>query len=145
MVKGRSRRFPAKIWRGVFPRQRFPVATVLVRPGPGAGLRQAFQVERAKFDHVLLDHASACGCEVRQGCAAKEIAREGDGWRVMLADGAVHGRWLIDASGRDTFLGRALGLQRTLLTSRSVLRCTRISTVYFAIPAMRKGISRSCG
>src|SRR5579859_4384076 len=87
--------------------QRFWFANGLV---PGYG--QTFQVERAKFDHVLLDHAASCGCEVRQGCGAKEIAREDNGWRVALSDGEVRGRWLIDASGRDTFLGRALGLPK---------------------------------
>jgi len=88
--------------------QRFWFARGLV-----AGYGQTFQVERAKFDHILLDHAAACGCEVRQGCAAKEVVREGEGWRVTLADGEVRGCWLIDASGRDTFVGRALGLPKT--------------------------------
>ena len=88
--------------------QRFWFAQGLV---PGYG--QTFQVERAKFDHVLLDHAAACGCEVRQGCAAKEVTRSGDGWRVKLSDGEARGRWLIDASGRDTFVGRALALPKT--------------------------------
>lgn len=87
--------------------QRFWFARGLV---PGYG--QTFQVERATFDHVLLDHAASCGCEVRQGCAAKEVTRNGDGWRVTVPDGEVRGRWLIDASGRDTFLGRALALPK---------------------------------
>jgi flavin-dependent dehydrogenase len=87
--------------------QRFWFARGLV---PGYG--QTFQVERATFDHVLLDHAASCGCEVRQGCAAKEVTREGDKWRVKLESGELNGRWVIDASGRDTFLGRVLGLQK---------------------------------
>ena len=85
--------------------QRFWFARGLV---PGYG--QTFQVERAKFDHVLLDHAASCGCEVRQGCAAKDVKRDGNEWRVSLPDGEVSGRWLVDASGRDAFLGRILGL-----------------------------------
>ena len=87
--------------------QRFWFARGLV---PGYG--ETFQVERAKFDHVLLDHAASCGCEVRQGCPAKDVAREGDQWRVKLENGDVCGRWLIDASGRDAFLGRVLGFTR---------------------------------
>jgi len=87
--------------------QRFWFARGLV---PGYG--QTFQVERAKFDHVLLDHAASCGCEVRQGCMAKDVVRGGDEWRVKLAEGDVRGRWLIDASGRDTFLGRTLALPK---------------------------------
>lgn len=88
--------------------QRFWFAHGLV---PGYG--QTFQVERAKFDQLLLDHAASCGCEVRQGCEAKTVMRDGDGWRVTLKDGEARGRWLIDATGRDTFVGRALDLTRT--------------------------------
>jgi len=77
---------------------------------PGYG--ETFQVERAKFDHVLLDHAASCGCEVRQGCAAKDVTRERDEWRVTLEEGEVRGRWLLDASGRDSFLGRILGFAK---------------------------------
>ena len=50
--------------------QRFWFARGLV---PGYG--ETFQVERAKFDHVLLDHAASCGCEVRQGCAGERCRR----------------------------------------------------------------------
>jgi flavin-dependent dehydrogenase len=53
--------------------QRFWFARGLV---PGYG--ETFQVERSKFDHILLDHAASCGCEVRQGCAARDTTREGD-------------------------------------------------------------------
>jgi flavin-dependent dehydrogenase len=87
--------------------QRFWFARGLV---PGYG--QTFQVERARFDHVLLNHAADSGCEVRQGCAAKNVSRETDGWRVTLANGEVRSRWLIDASGRDIFLGRTWSLPR---------------------------------
>ena len=88
--------------------QRFWFARGLV---PGYG--QTFQVERSKFDQILLDHAASCGCEVRQGCEAKTVTRDGDGWRVTLKDGEARGRWLIDASGRDTFVGRTLNLPKT--------------------------------
>ncbi len=87
--------------------QRFWFAQGLV-----PGYAQTFQVERSKFDQVLLDHAASCGCEVRQGCAAKQVARESDGWRVTTAEGEARGRWLVDASGRDTFLGRTLNLEK---------------------------------
>jgi flavin-dependent dehydrogenase len=103
--------------------QRFWFARGLV---PGYG--QTFQVERAKFDHLLFDHAVSCGCDARQGCAAKEVTRDADEWRVTVAptsesgqapisesgqaESVVRGRWLIDASGRDTFLGRTLNLPK---------------------------------
>ena len=77
---------------------------------PGYG--QTFQVERAQFDQVLLNHAGACGCELRQPCAVQSVARAGDEWRVTLTAGEARSRWLLDASGRDTFLARALQLPR---------------------------------
>jgi flavin-dependent dehydrogenase len=109
---GFQRKYGAEFFLGNGSRwQRFWFANGFV---PGYG--QTFQVERAKFDHVLLDHAAACGCEVRQGCAAKQVALESDGWRVTLAEGEARGRWLIDASGRDSFVGRALDLAKKPLT-----------------------------
>ncbi|HTS17662.1 MAG TPA: NAD(P)/FAD-dependent oxidoreductase [Verrucomicrobiae bacterium] len=87
--------------------QRFWFARGLV-PGYDA----TFQVERAKFDHILLDHAASCGCEVREGCPARDVTHDGDEWRVKLETGDERGRWLIDASGRDAFLGRVLGFPR---------------------------------
>ncbi len=78
---------------------------------------QTFQVERAKFDNLLLEHAASLGCEVWQKAKVKsaEISEAG----VMVTcekDGAVHeirGRWILDASGRDAFLGKQLRLEKT--------------------------------
>ncbi len=79
-----------------------------------------FQVERAKFDEILLRHAAECGCEVRECCAAKSVAADEDGVMVTFADAAGHAhtlraRWLVDASGRETFLAKALHLPRVSL------------------------------
>jgi flavin-dependent dehydrogenase len=78
---------------------------------------QTFQVERSRFDHVLLDHAESCGAEVRQGCRgiAVEMGKEGCVFRYEDAEKephAVAAQWFLDATGRDTFLGRALKLER---------------------------------
>jgi flavin-dependent dehydrogenase len=110
--------------------QRFWFAKGLV---PGYG--ETFQVERAKFDHVLLDHAASCGCEVRQGCPAKDVTRDGNEWRVKLEGDEVRGRWLIDASGRDAFLGRVLGF-----TKKPMNLTKRIATY-----AHFKGVYRNPG
>src|SRR5262245_57573367 len=40
---------------------------------------EAFQVERATFDQVLLQHARACGAEVREGWTVSRFAQEADG------------------------------------------------------------------
>jgi flavin-dependent dehydrogenase len=84
-----------------------------------------FQVERAKFDEILLDHARECGCEVRQA-AAKTVEFDDTGVFVVshvsgvgngadVADYKLRARWLVDASGRETFLGHALRLPRRSL------------------------------
>ncbi|HUI08577.1 MAG TPA: NAD(P)/FAD-dependent oxidoreductase [Verrucomicrobiae bacterium] len=108
---GFQRKYGAEFFVGNGSRwQRFWFARGLV---PGHG--QTFQVERAKFDQILLDHAASCGCDVRQRCEAKTATRDGDGWRVLLPQGEARSRWLIDASGRDTVVGRALNLPKTPL------------------------------
>jgi FAD-dependent halogenase len=65
----------------------------------------AFQVERAKFDTILLDNAARCGVEVRQQCSVIGVLREAGrvtGVRYRDAEGAEHqalARYVVDASG----------------------------------------------
>ena len=80
------------------------------------GLDQTYQVERAKFDHILLDHAAASGCEVRQETKAAAVQAQGQsGYRVTLEalgdageKETVHGAFLIDASGRDALFAKPI-------------------------------------
>lgn len=72
----------------------------------------AFQVERAPFDALLLDNAKACGVEVRDECAVTKVDPTDAGVRVQLASGdTVEARFLVDASGQATLLGRGSGKQ----------------------------------
>ncbi|MBL9187737.1 MAG: tryptophan 7-halogenase [Opitutaceae bacterium] len=81
---------------------------VVFREGLVPGLDRAFQVERARFDALLLDHARALGAEVRMETTVRSLEREGAGYRAVLADGggeqAVTVPWVIDATGRETCL-----------------------------------------
>lgn len=52
----------------------------------------AYQVERMKFDKILLDNAQRAGAEVRQQCMAT---------RVLEEDGRVTGVWYYDAQGNE--------------------------------------------
>ena len=77
---------------------------------------QAFQVERATFDHLLLKHAQESGAEVREGCTVTRFAPTPDG--VILEgrgpDGknaTFQGRFLIDASGRGNLTGNQEGMR----------------------------------
>jgi len=77
---------------------------------------QAFQVERATFDHLLLKHAQESGAEVREGCTVTRFAPAPDGvtLEVRGPDGknaTFQGRFLIDASGRGNLTGNQEGLR----------------------------------
>lgn len=77
---------------------------------------EALQVERARFDHLLLEHAQANGAEVRQGWTVTRFESDDAGVRATARDasGAAHtfrGAFLIDASGRGNFTGNQEGLR----------------------------------
>ncbi len=77
---------------------------------------EAFQVERARFDDILLRHAEASGAEVREGTSATRFAEDADGVTVETQDddGAARtfrGRFVIDASGRGNLTGNQEGLR----------------------------------
>ncbi len=70
----------------------------------------AYQVKRAEFDEILIRNAENKGVEVYEGCRAKTVDFLTDNSvavRAMHDDGHEsewHARFLVDASGRDTFL-----------------------------------------
>jgi FADH2-dependent halogenase len=76
----------------------------------------AFQVERARFDDLLLKHARESGAEVREGWTVTKFTNE-PGAVSVEARGenggteSFRGRFLIDASGRVNFTGNVEGLR----------------------------------
>jgi flavin-dependent dehydrogenase len=77
---------------------------------------EAIQVERAKFDHLLLKHAQSSGAEVREGWTVNKFTQEGDTIRVDARDDSgktetFSGSFLIDASGRGNLTGNQEGLR----------------------------------
>ena len=73
---------------------------------------RAFQVRRSEFDEILIRNAGRKGAEVIEGCRVREVEFLPDDEGVIVRaehdDGrsaSWHCRFLIDASGRDTFLG----------------------------------------
>lgn len=79
----------------------------------------AYQVRRSEFDEILIRQATAKGALVIEGCRVRDVEfLEGSG-RVRVHAEHDDGRlqsWeaaqIIDASGRDTFLGNRLGAKR---------------------------------
>lgn len=85
----------------------------------------AYQVERAKFDELLLRHAAASGAEVLEEHAVTEVelADDDNRLRVRTPDGGeleLTCRWVIDASGQGSFLARRLGLRENAPGLRKV-------------------------
>lgn len=96
------------------------------RPGTYEGQRTqtAFQVDRAIYDKILLDHAEAHGATVYQEVKVNQIRREGDrvtglvlvpegdAGRAAIGDGATaEARYYIDASGSSGLVRRAMGVE----------------------------------
>jgi flavin-dependent dehydrogenase len=79
------------------------------------GEKSSYNLERAPFDAGLLDAARQAGAEVREGVALRKILRLEDG-RVEVAtdEGDLTARFLVDASGQSTVLGKHLGTRRVL-------------------------------
>lgn len=71
------------------------------------GLDKTYQVERSRFDALLLDHARETGATVHTNTAVRTVTGTPESYRVEIAsDGAVssvNSRWIVDASGRDRF------------------------------------------
>jgi len=88
----------------------FPFTMSLVPSEP-----MSYNLERAPFDARLLATAREAGAEVREGVAIRKVLRLEDG-RVEIAtdEGEVAARFLVDASGQSTLLGKHLGTRRVL-------------------------------
>jgi len=85
----------------------------------------AFQVRRSEFDEVLLRNAAKHGVEVVEETQVTEVDLAQADQVVVdtVGPGGAAARWtarfLVDASGRDTLLGRALSIKERHPTHRS--------------------------
>ncbi|PYK21567.1 MAG: hypothetical protein DME56_04210 [Verrucomicrobia bacterium] len=77
----------------------------------------AYQVTRGDFDKVLLDHARESGAHVHEQTAVDGIDFSHDGIQLgVRSDGSfrsVRARYLVDASGRNSVLGRQFKIKKT--------------------------------
>jgi FAD-dependent halogenase len=75
----------------------------------------AYQVERMKFDAILLENAKAKGVKVIEDCTAKSLVKDGErvvGLEVIDEHGnevTYSARYLVDASGHQTPFARHAG------------------------------------
>jgi FADH2-dependent halogenase len=93
--------------------QRYPFADGML-----AGFPSAFEVDRALFDQVLLEHAERQGAVVEQGCQVQKFSCElAGGVQVVVRDAVGEERsetaeLLVDASGQSALLPSRLGLRQ---------------------------------
>jgi flavin-dependent dehydrogenase len=95
----------------------YPAEEFVDEPRPaqykGQRLLTAFQVERDRYDDILLRHSESLGATVREETHVREVLRDGD--RVTglrLDDGSVvTGRHYVDASGHVGILRRGMGVE----------------------------------
>lgn len=73
---------------------------------------RSYQVRRAEFDKVLLDHARESGAEVHEETSVNNIDFETDGAKLATSRGDVSARYLIDASGRNSLLANKFKLKQ---------------------------------
>jgi FAD-dependent halogenase len=89
-----------------------------VSPRMSSATSFAYQVERSKFDKILLDNARSAGADVREQCAAASVIEDGDrvtGVTYTGPDGSTRqalGKWVVDASGNKSRLYTSVGGKR---------------------------------
>jgi len=77
----------------------------------------AYQVRRSQFDQILFDNCIAKGARAFQDCRVTRVDVRDDGVHVYARDAnggpcQWESKFLVDASGRDTFLANQLGIKR---------------------------------
>ncbi|HNB51242.1 MAG TPA: NAD(P)/FAD-dependent oxidoreductase [Anaerolineales bacterium] len=86
-------------------------------PQEGIDQDYTYHVDRGKFDNLLLKHAESLGSKVYQGVHVKQVLFEGTyakGVRATIAGQTVDipADIVVDATGRQTLLGRQLGVKK---------------------------------
>src|SRR5579863_2736200 len=82
------------------------------------GANYAYQVERSKFDEILLRNAARLGVRVEEGCKVQKVLREGDrvvGVQYVDANDRpydMRGTFVADASGNGSHIYREVGDRR---------------------------------
>jgi halogenation protein CepH len=89
-----------------------------ISPKMAAPTSFAYQVERSKFDEILLDNARRKGVDVRELCSVTDVIADDERVRGVSytdADGTeceAHARFIVDASGNQSRIYRNVGGSR---------------------------------
>ncbi len=83
------------------------------------GLEMTYQVERARFDEILLRHAQSFGAQVCEETSVMSVQRHNQQWQIATEHhgqaATVTADWVIDASGRHCVMGRTMKLEKSPL------------------------------
>lgn len=78
---------------------------------------KSYQVKRADFDKLLLDHAAESGAEVREETEVGQVSFTEDDVRIATRSAAgaaeVRARYVVDCSGRNSVVGTHFKLRQT--------------------------------
>lgn len=87
------------------------------KDGLGSQVDRSYQVTRADFDKLLLDHAAESGAEVREETAVERVTFDAEGVTLSLSgkggSANARARYVIDASGRNSVIGSHFKLKKT--------------------------------
>lgn len=92
----------------------------------GKNYEHTYQVERATFDHILLERARSEGCEVVEGARVTTVATGADGsvdigFETKEGTQNLQSRWLVDASGRCGVAGTHLKMPKIPTRDRKMV------------------------
>ena len=73
---------------------------------------RSYQVTRADFDKLLLDHAAESGAEVREQTSVEQVDFSADDVTLQTSSGPVRAKYLIDAGGRNSILSSKFKLKK---------------------------------
>jgi flavin-dependent dehydrogenase len=87
------------------------------KDGYRSQIDHAYQVTRGDFDKVLLDHAAECGAKVHEQTSVDRVEFSKEdvelGVRSNGSSHSIQARYVIDASGRTSVLGRQFKIKKT--------------------------------
>jgi flavin-dependent dehydrogenase len=75
-----------------------------------------YQIDRGLYENTLAKRARSLGADVLQGCRVQDVTLASEGHTVTFtqfeAPATTMARWVVDATGRASFLKRKLGLAK---------------------------------
>lgn len=76
--------------------------------------KTAYQIDRMTFDDILLKHAQALGCEVREECRVESVEFNSQGVTLRCRNNPepVEAAYVIDCSGRSSLLANQFRLKQ---------------------------------